>query len=203
MPINFEAFKEDETVNKKFDKRTYFARSWREMGGNSSGDAGDLDVHDFEFQGTSFPDALGQWIAHEVQVAVGNQVVKFSEFLTDTLNDMTIKDTESYNAHLSYVGGDKYKEYVDRALNDIKNGKSNNMFPVPLGMVKDICMMIMEMMIEHNNFWFWQEPQLIMMGNPDIIKNMHVQAKSEEEVISDGISNLETYLKKKVKGEEE
>ena len=85
MPVNFEAFKEDNTVDKKFDTRTYFARTWREMGGNTGGGAADLEVHDFKYEGTSYPDALGQWIAHEVQVAVGNQAVKFAEFLTETL----------------------------------------------------------------------------------------------------------------------
>ena len=43
MPVNFEAFKEDNTVDKKFDKRTYFARTWREMGGNKGGGAADYD----------------------------------------------------------------------------------------------------------------------------------------------------------------
>lgn len=202
MPVNFEAFKEDNTVDKKFDTRTYFARSWREMGGNTGGGAADLEVHDFKYEGTSYPDALGQWIAHEVQVAVGNQAVKFAEFLTETLEDMTIKDSDAYRAHLDYVG-DKFQEQVDEACNQIKNGKSSDMFPIPLGMVKEICTMILKMMIEHNNFWFWQEPQLIMMGNPDIIENMFVQAKNEDEVVRDGIDSLEQFLRNKVKGEEE
>lgn len=202
MPVNFEAFKEDNTVDKKFDTRTYFARTWREMGGNTGGGAADLEVHDFKYEGTSYPDALGQWIAHEVQVAVGNQAVKFAEFLTETLQDMTIKDTDAYRAHLDYVGN-KFQPQVDEACNQIKNGKSSDMFPVPLGMVKDICSMILESMIEHNNFWFWQEPQLVMMGNPDIIENMFVQAKNEDEVVRDGIDSLEQFLRNKVKGEEE
>ena len=39
---------------------------------NIYGDSNDMDVYDYEFDATSFPDALGQWIANEVQVAVGN-----------------------------------------------------------------------------------------------------------------------------------
>ena len=203
MPVNFEAFKEDNTVDKKFDTRTYFARTWREMGGNKGGGAADLEVHDFKYEGTSYPDALGQWIAHEVQVAVGNQAVKFAEFLTETLTDMTIKDTDAYQAHLDYVGEAKFKEHVDTACNQIKNGQSTDMFPIPLGLVTQICEMIVQQMIEHNNFWFWQEPQLVMMGNPDIIENMFVQAKNEDEVVRDGIDSLEQFLRNKVKGEEE
>tara|TARA_R100001443_G_scaffold58776_1_gene69234 strand:- start:465 stop:1076 length:612 start_codon:yes stop_codon:yes gene_type:complete len=203
MPVNFDAFREEDTVNKKFDKRTYFARSWREMGGNSGESSADnLDVHNFKYDATSFPDALGQWIAHEIQVAVGNQAVKFAQFLTEALEDMTIKDTNAYEAHISYIG-EGNRELIDKACNQIKNGKEPNMFPVPLGFIIEIIDMILEQMIEHNNFWFWQEPQLVMMGNPDIIENMYVQAKNEDEVVSDGIDSLENYLKNKIKGEEE
>lgn len=201
MPRKFDKFNEENVSKKDFEKRTYFGRTFLQFGGNTMGaDADDLDVVDYEFNASSFPDALGQWIAKQVQVAVGNQVVKYTEFICETLDEIIDGKGEGYEAIIDYIGKHN-KDAFDETIKEVHEGVLPEM-PIPAGFVRLVAHRILEIMNDHNNYMFWQEPQLLMFGNPDIIENMHIAAANTiADEAKEGIDNIDAFLKTKFEEE--
>ena len=201
MPKKFENFNEENVSNREFEKRTYFGRAFVQFGGNTRGaDAEDLSVVDYTMEASSFPDALGQWIAKQVQVAVGNQVVKYTEFICETLDEIIDGKGEGYEAIIDYIGKHN-KDAFDETVKEVHEGVVPEM-PIPAGFVRLLAHQILEIMNDQNNFMFWQEPQLLMFGNPDIIENMHVAAANTiADEAKEGIENIDAFLKTKFEEE--
>ena len=205
MPKEFEEFGE-KRVDRDYDSRKYFARAFRYMPtyeegeDNIYGDSEDMDVYDYEFDATSFPDALGQWIAHEVQVAVGNGVLVFARFVQKLLIDVIDKDDEGHDMLMKFIPkplDEHFEEMCEAAI----EAETPEAVAIPIAFINELINRTLAITDQHNNYWFHQEPQVVMFGNPQIIEGMKVVGSTTEDIAEDGITEMEKYLRSKLEEE--
>ena len=202
MPKQFDNFGEVNKVNREYDKRTYFARAFVALDGNSKDtDAEDLEVFDYEFEATSFQDAMGQYAAHQLQVAINNQALRMSRLLMEALQSAVSGEGDGFDTLIEYMG----EESKDLVLEGIRLMKEENMqdMPIPAGWIAAVIHAVQKMFDYENNGAFWQEPQLVMIGNPALISNMFVQAQTASDVAEEGVTKIEEFLKDKLSNLEE
>jgi hypothetical protein len=58
-------------------------------------------------------------------------------------------------------------------------------------------------MMESDNLLFWQEPELIIIGNPNVIESIQMQGATIEDEVEHGVDDVVNYLKQALKQEEE
>lgn len=208
MAKEFEDFGEDRLVDRKFDKRTYSGRSFRFFPGNKSnrvGDADDMEVFDYQFDATSFPDALGQWVAHEVQVAVATNLVSFVAFMEKVFKDCLNPNDEGFELMLEFLPKGFRDDVTEmcKVAHDTGQTDALDILPLPYAFIVHTLRKAYEAMDNHNNWWFADEPQAVIFGNPDIIENMKVVGATAVDMANEGIDEMEKFLKNKAKQEEE
>ena len=206
MAKEFKNFGEDKLVDRKYNKRTYSGRAFRYIPGNKNmiGDAEDMEVYDYQFEATSFPDALGQWVAHEVQVAVASNLISFVDFMTKIFHDMVNPEDEGFELMLQFIPAEFREEVTEMctvAAQD-KSGDAQRILPLPLGFIVHTMQKAFEAANNCNNWWFADEPQAVIFGNPDIIENMKVVGATTSDIASEGISEMEKFLKTRLEEEE-
>ena len=206
MAKEFKDFGEDKLVDRKYNKRTYSGRAFRYIPGDKNiiGDAEDMEVYDYQFEATSFPDALGQWVAHEVQVAVASNLISFVEFMTKILHDMVDPEDEGFPLMLQFIP-EQFREEVTemcKAAAQTKNKEAQDILPLPLGFFIHTMKKAFEAANNSNNWWFADEPQAVIFGNPDIIENMKVVGATTSDIANVGISEMEKFLKTRLEEEE-
>jgi hypothetical protein len=202
MPKQFDNFGEVNKVDREYEKRTYFARAFVALDGNSKGtDAEDLEVFDYEFEATSFQDAMGQYAAHQLQVAVNNQALRMRRLLMEALQSAVNGEGDGFETLMEYMG-EQSKDLVLEGIRLMKEGDINDM-PIPAGWIAAVIHAVQTMFDHENNGAFWQEPQLVMIGNPALISNMFVQAQTASDVAEEGVTKIEEFLKDKLSNLEE
>jgi hypothetical protein len=202
MPKQFDNFGEVNKVDREYEKRTYFARAFVALDGNRKGmDAEDLEVFDYELEATSFQDAMGQYAAHQLQVAINSQSLRMARLLIEALQSAMSGEGDGFDTLIEYMG----EQNKDLVLEGIRLMKEENIddMPIPAGWVAAIIKAVQAMFDYENNGAFWQEPQLVMIGNPDLISNMFVEAKTASDVAEEGVTKIEEFLKDKLSNLEE
>jgi hypothetical protein len=202
MPKQFDNFGEVNKVDREYEKRTYFARAFVALDGNKKGmDAEDLEVFDYELEATSFQDAMGQYAAHQLQVAINNQALRMSRLLIEALQSAMSGKGDGFDTLMEYMG-EENKDLVLEGIRLMKEGDIDDM-PIPAGWVAAVIKAVQVMFDYENNGAFWQEPQLVMIGNPALISNMFVEAKTASDVAEEGVTKIEEFLKDKLSNLEE
>lgn len=202
MPKQFDNFGEVNKVDREYEKRTYFARAFVALDGNKKGmDAEDLEVFDYELEATSFQDAMGQYAAHQLQVAINNQSLRMARTLTEALQSAMSGEGDGFDTLMEYMG-EQNKDLVLEGIRLMKEGDIDDM-PIPAGWVAAVIKAVQAMFDYENNGAFWQEPQLVMIGNPALISNMFVEAKTASDVAEEGVTKIEEFLKDKISNLEE
>ena len=56
-----------------------------------------------------------------------------------------------------------------------------------IGFISELINRTLQISDQHNNYWFHQEPQVVMFGNPQIIEGMKVVGSTTEDIAEDGI----------------
>ena len=202
MPKQFDNFGEVNKVDREYEKRTYFARAFVALDGNRKGmDAEDLEVFDYELEATSFQDAMGQYAAHQLQVAINSQSLRMARLLIEALQSAMSGEGDGFDTLIEYMG----EQNKDLVLEGIRLMKEENIddMPIPAGWVAAIIKAVQAMFDHENNGAFWQEPQLVMIGNPALISNMYVEAKTASDVAEEGVTKIEEFLKDKLSNLEE
>jgi hypothetical protein len=202
MPKQFDNFGEVNKVDREYEKRTYFARAFVALDGNKKGmDAEDLEVFDYELEATSFQDAMGQYAAHQLQVAINNQSLRMARLLTEALQSAMSGEGDGFDTLMEYMG-EENKDLVLEGIRLMKEGDIDDM-PIPAKWVAAVIKAVHAMFDYENNGAFWQEPQLVMIGNPALISNMFVEAKTASDVAEEGVTKIEEFLKDKISNLEE
>jgi len=202
MPKQFDNFGEVNKVDREYEKRTYFARAFVALDGNKKGmDAEDLEVFDYELEATSFQDAMGQYAAHQLQVAINNQALRMSRLLIEALQSAMSGKGDGFDTLMEYMG-EENKDLVLEGIRLMKEGDIDDM-PIPAKWVAAVIKAVHAMFDYENNGAFWQEPQLVMIGNPALISNMFVEAKTASDVAEEGVTKIEEFLKDKLSNLEE
>ena len=65
---------------------------------------------------------------------------------------------------------------------------------IPAGFAVDVLAKIVENFRGMDNLLFWQEPELIIMGNPNLVQNMNVTAETLDDKAKDGVKDIEKFL---------
>lgn len=202
MPKQFDNFGEVNKVDREYEKRTYFARAFVALDGNKKGmEAEDLEVFDYELEATSFQDAMGQYAAHQLQVAINNQSLRMARLLTEALQSAMSGEGDGFDTLMEYMG-EQNKDLVLEGIRLMKEGDIDDM-PIPAKWVAAVIKAVHAMFDYENNGAFWQEPQLVMIGNPALISNMFVEAKTASDVAEEGVTKIEEFLKDKLSNLEE
>lgn len=202
MPKQFDNFGEVNKVDREYEKRTYFARAFVALDGNKKGMyAEDLEVFDYELEATSFQDAMGQYAAHQLQVAINNQSLRMARLLTEALQSAMSGEGDGFDTLMEYMG-EQNKDLVLEGIRLMKEGDIDDM-PIPAKWVAAVIKAVHAMFDYENNGAFWQEPQLVMIGNPALISNMFVEAKTASDVAEEGVTKIEEFLKDKLSNLEE
>ena len=74
---------------------------------------------------------------------------------------------------------------------------------VPVNQMLHLVHDIVKQMMEGDNLLFWQEPELIIIGNPSVIESIQMQGATIEDEVENGVDDVVNYLKQAMKQEEE
>jgi hypothetical protein len=74
---------------------------------------------------------------------------------------------------------------------------------IKVGYAIDVLADIMNNILHSDNNIFWQEPEMVVMGNPSIIEGMKINAETVEDIAKDTVEKMETFLRQTTKSEEE
>ena len=208
MPKAFDSFDENKTVKDTVAKREYNVRQFvhtdKMIEPDKVQDAEDIEVRDFTFQAGSYPEAMGLMLGDMVQNYAYNMCVKmlqtFHEWFEQSGNVLTDDEAlEVLRENDIITDDDDIEEIKDR----IKNKWHEVM--IPAGFAVDVLAKIVENFRGMDNLLFWQEPELIIMGNPNLVQNMNVTAETLDDKAKDGVKDIEKFLINftSKKGEEE
>lgn len=65
---------------------------------------------------------------------------------------------------------------------------------IPAGFAVDVLAKIVSNFRDMDNLLFWQEPELIIMGNPNLVQNMNITAETLDDKAKDGVKDIEKFL---------
>ena len=74
---------------------------------------------------------------------------------------------------------------------------------IPIMHVLTLVADIVQQIMEGDNLLFWQEPELIIIGNPSVIESIQMQGATIEDEVESGVDDVVNYLKQALKQEEE
>ena len=215
MPKEFKQFDKDETVNREYSNRDYATRMFvtREgMAGNVS-DVEDLEIIDFNISASSYPEAMGKWLGKVVQMYCANLAVFMSNEFTghfanaiddighDKAKEMFMEVMNSEDEISSLTEEEKESKWEDFSKQYTETDDYKDV-RIKVGYAIEILDSIMENVIHSDNNIFWQEPEMVVMGNPNIIEGMKINAETVEDIAKDTVEKMETFLKQTTKSEQ-
>tara|TARA_Y100000004_G_scaffold28554_1_gene29323 strand:+ start:419 stop:1039 length:621 start_codon:yes stop_codon:yes gene_type:complete len=195
MPKAFKNFDEDKTIENNCEKRPYATRQFINKNSLNEDatitDAEDLEVRDYTFEATSYPEAMGLMIGDMVQNYAYNMCVKVLElFATWFEQSGQILDNEDGLNKLEELG--ILPEDIEKTKEEIKNKWMD--VQIPTGFAVKVLEGIVKELRDAPNLIHWQEPELMIMGNPNLVKNMKVQAETLSDLSKDGVKDIEQFL---------
>ena len=197
MPNAFDAFDDKKTVKDTVAKREYNVRQFvhtnKMIEPDKLQDAEDIEVRDFTFQAGSYPEAMGLMLGDMVQNYAYNMCVKvlqtFHEWFENSGNVLTDDEAlEMLRGNDIITDDDDIEEIKER----IKNKWHEVM--IPAGFAVDVLAKIVSNFRDMDNLLFWQEPELIIMGNPNLVQNMNITAETLDDKAKDGVKDIEKFL---------
>ena len=195
MPKAFKNFDEDKTIENNCEKRPYATRQFINKNSLDESsqitDAEDLEVRDYTFDATSYPEAMGLLIGDMVQNYAYNMCVKVLELFANWFEQSgQILDSEDGLNKLEQLG--ILPEDIEKTKEDIKNKWMD--IEIPTGFAVKVLENIVTELRSASNLIHWQEPELMIMGNPNLVKNMKVQAETLSDLSKDGVKDIEQFL---------
>jgi hypothetical protein len=124
-----------------------------------------------------------------------------ARLLTEALQSAMSGEGDGFDTLMEYMG-EQNKDLVLEGIRLMKEGDIDDM-PIPAKWVAAVIKAVHAMFDYENNGAFWQEPQLVMIGNPALISNMFVEAKTASDVAEEGVTKIEEFLKDKLSNLEE
>ena len=197
MPKAFDAFDDKKTVKDTVAKREYNVRQFVHTSNmiepEKLKDAQDIEVRDFTFQAGSYPEAMGLMLGDMVQNYAYNMCVKmlqsFHEWFEHSGQVLTDdKALEILRSEDIITDEDDIEEIKEK----IKNKWHEVM--IPAGFAVDVLTKIVSNFRDMDNLLFWQEPELIIMGNPNLVQNMNITAETLDDKAKDGVKDIEKFL---------
>ncbi len=197
------------TVSTKATKRTYATRALvnpvRMSDDDAVNDAADMEFRDYSTEASSYVEAMGKYMGDMVQNYAFNMCVKYFQTYIEFFEDMANMDDEAVQDIINNtIGGDFSIEDTARLKEMFKERWQE--VPVPVEYTLKILAKILEDIKNERNLLQWQEPELVIMGNPNLVENMVVKAETVEDYANNGIENLAKFMVDfgtKSKGEEE
>ena len=207
MPKEYKKYDGKNIQDTRYEKRAYAGRMFINPTAISRGktseeeDMETLEIRDYSFEATSFPDAMSQWTSVMIQQYVSNTVVRVVQEFTAFFESSLADNEELAKEWLEQAGDDL--DYED--LNDFF-GENWSKIPIPVSYAIDVLKNIMEGFTDLDNKVFWQEPELVVIGNPHILENMGMGVETLGDVADKGMKEVAEFLKdavQKSKKEEE
>ena len=209
MPKEFGKHGEDGVIpSDKYATRTYSARAFiLDSPKDGIKDANDLKPIDFEFDGASIFEALGQLQNYLGQMFAQNMAVNVQHKMVEFYRDSMPKDLTEAEEFMRKTVPPQYMEEIERTgtFAEFHENFMNNWdkVEVPVNQMLHLVNDIVKQMMESDNLLFWQEPELIIIGNPSVIESIQMQGATIEDEVENGVDDVVKYLKQAMKQEEE
>ena len=209
VPKEFGKHGEDGVIpSDKYATRTYSARAFiLDSPKDGIKDANDLKPIDFEFDGASIFEALGQLQNYLGQMFAQNMAVNVQHKMVEFYRDSMPKDLTEAEEFMRKTVPPQYMEEIERTgtFAEFHENFMNNWdkVEVPVNQMLHLVNDIVKQMMESDNLLFWQEPELIIIGNPSVIESIQMQGATIEDEVENGVDDVVKYLKQAMKQEEE
>ena len=191
VPKQFGKHGEDGVIpSDKYATRTYSARAFiLDSPKDGIKDANDLTTRDFEFDGASIFDALGQLQNYMGQMFAQNMAVNVQHKMVEFYRDSMPKDLTEAEEFMRKTVPPSYMEEIERngTFAEFHQQFMENWDKVEIPVMHVLTLLndIVQQIMEGDNLLFWQEPELIIIGNPSVIESIQMQgATIEDEVES-------------------
>ena len=191
----FKQYDEGETIVSRAAKRTYAVRAlvntMRMSDEEAVNDAADMEFRDYSYEASSYVEAMGKLMGDLVQNYAFNMCVKFLQTYIEfyeKLADMPeeqIKDMIASDEALSAKDINKLKEKYAEMWGEV---------PIPVDYSIKVLAKILEDFKENDNLIQWQEPEMIVMGNPHLMQHMGIKAETVGDYAEDGIKDLAKFV---------
>ena len=209
VPKDFGKHGEDGVIpSDKYATRTYSARAFiLDSPKDGIKDANDLKPIDFEFDGASIFEALGKLQNYLGQMFAQNMAVQVQHKIVEFYRDSMPKDLTEAEEFIRRTVPPEYMEEIERngSFADFHQQFMDNWdkVEIPIMHVLTLVADIVQQIMEEDNLLFWQEPELIIIGNPSIIESIQMQGATIEDEVENGVDDVVNYLKQAMKQEEE
>ena len=209
VPKEFGKHGEDGVVpSDKYATRTYSARAFiLESSDDGIKDANDLTTRDFEFDGASIFEALGKLQNYLGQMFAQNMAVNMQNRLVEFYRDSMPSDLTEAEEFMRKTVPPSYMEEIERngTFAEFHQQFMENWdkVEIPVNQMLHLVADIVKQMMESDNLLFWQEPELIIIGNPSVIESIQMQGATIEDEVEHGVDDVVNYLKQAMKQEEE
>ena len=209
MPKEFKKHGEDGVIpSDKYATRTYSARAFiLDNPDDGIKDANDLKTRDFEFDGASIFDALGKLQNYLGQMFAQNMAVSVQNKLVEFYRDSMPTDLTEAEEFMRKTVPPSYMEEIERngTFAEFHQQFMENWdkVEVPVNHMLHLVADIVKQIMESDNLLFWQEPELIIIGNPSVIESIQMQGATIEDEVESGVDDVVNYLKQALKQEEE
>ena len=189
----FEQYDEDKTINSRAAKRTYAVRAlvntMRMSDEKAVNDAADMEFRDYSYEASSYVEAMGKLMGDLVQNYAFNMCVKFLQTYIEFYEELTDMSEEQLRDMVGdAIPADEIpelkKKYVDKWLE----------VPIPVDYSIKVLGRILEDFKQKDNLVQWQEPEMIVMGNPHLMQHMGVKAETVGDYAEDGIQDLAKFV---------
>ena len=189
----FEQYDEDKTIKGRAAKRTYAVRALvntlRMSDEEAVNDAADMEFRDYSYEASSYVEAMGNLMGDLVQNYAFNMCVKYLQTYIE------------FYEKLADMSEEQIKEMVGNEIpaDEIKELKKKytemwGEVPIPVDYSIKVLGKILEDFKENDNLIQWQEPEMIVMGNPHLIEHMGVKAETVGDYAEDGIKDLAKFV---------
>ena len=210
VPKQFGKHGEEGIVPKdKYSTRTYSARAFVLEDPEKEGirDADDLRALDFEIEGASIFETMGKIGNYFAQMFAQNMAVQVQHrmvaFYRDSLPD-DVGEAEEFLKDI--VPASMMEDILEKGtIAEFHEQFKKNWDSVSVP-VKHVMMLVSEIiqdMMESDNLLFWQEPELIMIGNPSILESIEMTGATIGDEADEGMEAVVSYLKNAMTQEEE
>lgn len=189
----FEQYDEDKTIVSRAAKRTYAVRALvntlRMTDEEAVNDAADMEFRDYSYEASSYVEAMGNLMGDLVQNYAFNMCVKYFQTYIE------------FYEKLADMSEERIKEMVGNEIpaDEIKELKKKykemwGEVPIPVDYSIKVLGKILEDFKENDNLIQWQEPELIVMGNPHLMQHMGIKAETVGDYAEDGIEDLAKFV---------
>ena len=209
VPKDFGKHGEDGVIpSDKYATRTYSARAFiLDSPDDGIKDANDLTTRDFEFDGASIFEGLGKLRNYLGQMFAQNMAVNVQNRLVEFYRDSMPSDLTEAEEFMRKTVPPSYMEEIERngTFAEFHQQFMENWdkVEIPVNQMLHLVADIVKQMMESDNLLFWQEPELIIIGNPNVIESIQMQGATIEDEVEHGVDDVVNYLKQALKQEEE